>query len=435
MDLFLKFRKDYFNYLISIILPALISGISIPVFKNLLGAEGYGNFSIWFNAILIIASVLSGWITQSIILFYPASTDKRKFSKNALILSVRTQVLFFIPVAIGVWWASHNVILAILCSFFMLVVSLQFTILPIIQSSFLSKKVISSEVIRVVSYFLFALLLLKLSGLSYLYSLFIAVIVSYSLSIFYLLKKAKKFFIVQEIKIDKKENQKSLFKKFFNYGAPLSLWFVFTYMLSYMDKLFMLHRLGGEAQGNYQAIFDLLSKSIILIISPIVTSIFPILTSAYAQGNKSEIRRLLKRIILFEIGGFLLATMLYWWFGATLLLHVLKTPNTFDFRLMGFTVIAATFIWQIAVLVQKRFELKLRSLYLLAMVMIAFVTQIAFYLLFRNYNSQLLYPLGFLLSAVVYLFLISTSELIAVSKSLPGSINKFLKINRAIDAR
>ncbi len=143
---------------------------------------------------------------------------------------------------------------------------------------------------------------------------------------------------------------------------------------------------------------------------------------------------MLKRIIVFEIGGFLLATILYWWFGATLLLYVLKTPNTFDFRLMGFIVITATFVWQIAVLAQKRFELKLRSLYLLGMVIIAFFTQIAFYLLFRNNNSQLLYPLGFLLSAVVYLFLISISELITVSKSLPGSMNKFLKVNRTIDA-
>jgi len=85
---------------------------------------------------------------------------------------------------------------------------------------------------------------------------------------------------------------------------------------------------------------------------------------------------------------------------------------------MGFIVIAGTFTWQIAVLVQKRFELKLRSLYLLMMVTIAFASQIIFYIAFKNYNNQLLYPLGFLLSAVIYLFLISVSELIVILKSL-----------------
>lgn len=418
MDLFSKFRRDYFNYLISIILPALISGISIPVFKHLLGAKGYGNFSICLNAILMLTSILSGWITQSIILFYPASPDPRLFSKQALLLSIRTQVIFFIPVLLIIWYLSHDFFIAILSCFILLVTSVQFSILPVIQSSFLSKKIIFSELIRVVTYLGCAIFLLRLSGLSYLYSLFIAVVISYSLSLFYLIKQAKIFFKEQATTGHDPILQKNLFKKFFSYGAPLSLWFVFSYLLSYTDKLFMFKHFGGEVQGNYQAIFDLLSRSIILVISPIVTSLFPILISVYVKGDNSEIRRLIKKIIFFEMIGFCLATILYWWFGAALLLNILKTPDTFTFRLMGFIVIMGTFTWQIAILVQKRFELKLKSLFLLAMVIIAFAAQITFYLLFRNYNNQLLYPLGFLLSTCVYLFLVSISELIAISKSI-----------------
>lgn len=418
MDLFSKFRKDYFNYLISIILPAFISGVSIPVFKHLLGAKGYGNFSIWFNGVLIITSILSGWITQSILLFYPGSKNKSSFSKQALNLSALTQLLFFIPCLLVIWHINHDFIFALLFSLALLVTSLQFSILPIIQSGFLSKKIIFSELIRVITYITIAIFLLKLSGFSYLYSLFISVITSYFFSLVYLIKQVDRFFENSSEGNNKNESLSYLFKKFFNYGAPLSFWFVFSYLLSYTDKLFMLKQFGGEVQGNYQAIFDLLSKSIILIISPIITSLFPILTSAYVKGDNSEIRALLKKIIFYEIIGFLSASILYWWFGATLVLHILKTPDTFNFRLMGFVVIAGTFIWQIAILVQKRFELKLKSLYLLAMVIISFVSQIIFYYVFKNYNNQLLYPLGFLLSSIIYLFLISVSELVAISKSI-----------------
>ncbi|MEO6187690.1 MAG: oligosaccharide flippase family protein [Ginsengibacter sp.] len=418
MDLFSKFKKDYFNYLVSIILPAFISGVSIPLFKHLLGAKGYGNFSIWFNAMLIVTSILSGWIAQSILLFYPGSADKQVFSKTALILSGRTQAIFFIPAFLIVWAVSHDVILASLCALVLFVVSIQFTILPVIQSSFLSKKVILSELIRIVSYVGVAIALLQVPGLSYLYSLFFAVIVSYSLSLLYLIRQARIFFRIAKKDSPGIEITKGFFRKFFNYGAPLSLWFVFSYLLSYVDKIFILHKFGGEVQGNYQAIFDLLSKGIILLISPIVTSLFPILTTAYSSGNIKEIRRLLKRIIMFEFGGFVVASAAYWLFGAAFVLRILKTPDTFSFRLMGFLVIAGTFIWQIAILVQKRFELKLRSLYLLAMVFIAFVVQIVFYITFRNYDNQLLYPMGFLLSAFIYLCLVSFSELVAISKSL-----------------
>ncbi len=410
MDLFVKFRKDYINYLISVILPALISGISIPVFKHLLGAAGYGAFSIWFNAILIITAILSGWITQSIILFYPSSGNKHYFSKEALLLSARTQALFFIPVVLVVWYLSNDFLLALLCAMVLLVTAIQFCILPIIQSGFQSKKVIFSESIRVVSYVVCAVLFVKFSGLSYLYALFIAVILSYSLSLFYLVIQARKFFRNQAI-LNEEITTTHLFKKFFTYGAPLSLWFVFAYLFTYTDKLFMFYQFGGEVQGNYQAIFDLISKSLVLIISPIITSLFPILTSAYNSGNKTEVRILLKKIILFELIGFFLVSVLYWIFGADLLFFILKTPTTIEFKLMGFVIICGTFVMQIAMLAQKRFELKLKSIYMLFMIAISFIVQIIFYLVFKNTHNQLLYPLGFLLSASVYLFLISATEL------------------------
>ncbi len=416
MDLFIKFKKDYFNYLISIILPALISGISIPLFKHLLGASGYGNFSIWFNAVLILTSTLSGWITQSIILFYPGSSDKLSFSKKSFALSIRTQLMFFIPCFITVYFIEHDFILAFLFCIALIFTSLQFSILPIIQSGFLSKKIILSELIRTTTYIATAIILLKFSGFKNIYSLFIAVIISYASSLSYLIQKSSNFLKKIEPENEMKTDMIILFKKFFSYGGPLSLWFVFSYLLSYIDKLFILKNYGSEIQGNYQAIFDLLSKSIILIISPIVTSLFPILTSAYANGNTFEIRRLMKKLIYYEILGFLFVILLYWLFGASLLLTILKIPANSIFKWMGFIVISGTFIWQIAILVQKRFELKLKSLYLLSMAIIAFLSQVIFYLLLKNYVGQLLYPIGFLLSAFIYLFLISISELIAVSK-------------------
>jgi O-antigen/teichoic acid export membrane protein len=184
--------------------------------------------------------------------------------------------------------------------------------------------------------------------------------------------------------------------------------------------------LGAEIQGNYQAIFDLLSKSITLIISPILTSLYPILTSAYEKGDNFKIRKLLKKVITYEAVSFLIVSILYWWFGADLLFFVLKIPKTDTFKLMGIIVIAGTFIWQIAILIQKRFELKLKSLFLLAMVVIAFSAQIICYLLFSKNNNQLLYPLGFLLSAIIYLFLISFTDVMAYAKSLKSNKKLFL---------
>lgn len=409
MDLFIKFRKDYFNYLISVILPALIAGVSIPVLKHLLGASGYGFFSIWLNAILIGTAISTGWITQSIMLFYPLSKNKALFSKGAFTLSMHTQMIFFLPAMLVIWYFSNDIMFAFLCSMVLLVTSIQFCILPIIQSGFLSKKIIFSETIRILSYVGFAILLITITDLSYLYALFIAVLISYSASICYLFFHVQKIFKNQPVHSDEEINPEKIKRRFIKYGAPLSLWFVFAYLFSYVDKLFMLHEFGGEVQGNYQAIFDLISKSLILIISPIATSIFPILTSAHASGNKSEIKLIVKKLIFYEFGGLLIVGSMYWLFGAGLLFYILKIKPSFQNEWIGFIIICGTFIWQIAILAQKRLELKLKSLQMLSMVAIAFAAQIIFYLTFKRMHSQIIYPLGFLLSAFVYLILLSVS--------------------------
>jgi len=116
---------------------------------------------------------------------------------------------------------------------------------------------------------------------------------------------------------------------------------------------------------------------------------------------------LLKKIVLFEILGFIIVTVAYWWFGASLLFVLLKVPDTYNYRLTGFIVIAGTFVWQIAMVMHKKYELNLRSRFLLGRVIIAFFAQILFYYLCRNSKSMLLYPMGFLLSALVYIMLVS----------------------------
>jgi O-antigen/teichoic acid export membrane protein len=250
------------------------------------------------------------------------------------------------------------------------------------------------------------------------YCLFIAAFISYTLSLMYLVKQGHKFFKQQQNVSASKQQTTRLFKSFFKYGAPLSLWFIFSYLFSYIDKFFMYKYMGAEAQGNYQAIFDLLYKSISLLISPVITSMFPILTAAYEKEDKSQIRKFIRKIMYYELSGFLISGILYWAFGAKILLYILKIPDTFSFRLSGFIIICGTFVLQLAILAQKRFELKFNTLYLLLMSAITFVIQVIFYLVLKHLNNPLIYPLGFLLATVVYLFLISFTELLSFSKSI-----------------
>lgn len=107
---------------------------------------------------------------------------------------------------------------------------------------------------------------------------------------------------------------------------------------------------------------------------------------------------------------------MYWLFGADLLLHILKINPTSTYKWIGFIVLLTGFIWQFSVLINKKFELKKQSKILLFVIIVSFLAQMLFYFLFQKNKSPLIFPLGFLFSALMYLFLISFTELITILK-------------------
>lgn len=163
---------------------------------------------------------------------------------------------------------------------------------------------------------------------------------------------------------------------------------------------------GGNVQGNYQAIFDFVSKGIFFLISPLTTALFPILTNAYSAGNRQRAKNLLKRILVYEILFCVAVTSAYWLGGEMILFRMLRVPYNWTYRFMGFLVVLGTFIWQFAILIQKRLELRLETLGMLGMV-IALLVQVTFFLVFQSSFNQLLYPLGYVISSSTYLLLVS----------------------------
>jgi O-antigen/teichoic acid export membrane protein len=402
MDIISRFKKDYVNYLISIILPAIITGGFVPLIKRTLGAEFYGRFAIFFYAALICASILSGWIVQSVLLFYNHYSNKDFFLKNIFRFFILSQLIIIAPVLAVVYWLSNSFTDAILFFLILSVCSLQSIGLAIIQASKKSSKNIYSEVIRCVLYLLIWILLFTCTNINSLHGLYISIILSYFFSAVYIYKQTDvKLFASLEINV-KERNE--LLRKFLRYGAPFSLWFVFLYLFSYIDKIFLLKAFNRELQGNYQAMFDMIAKSITLILSPVLTTLFPLLAEAYILGEKKQINKILSRIISFELLGMIITSICYWLFGAQILFSLLKIPSIPIYKQMGLIIILGSFTWQIAMVAHKYFELKQMSLFLLKIVIIAFLVQLCMYLSLERLRTPLLYPIGYFITSLVYLF-------------------------------
>ena len=413
MSLYLRFRKDYLNYLNSIIIPALITALTIPVLKRMLGSGEYGFFANHYNGLLILTAISSGWVSQSIIRFFSGTDNKLELAQKSLMYVIIVQLVLFIPVSIWFGWMQQDWILCFLLCATLMASGIQSYHMALAQSGFMSKKTIYSETIRTLTYILGAVFLVRYTTLKPVYALFISVFFSFLFSTLYLRKKIMISLVDSSIESKSEHGfSNEIFKPFLKYGIPLSLWFAFANLLTYFDKIIIRVQFGPEIQGNYQSMFDLLSRGFTMLISPVLISLMPLLTVAYKEQQYGEIRSLLKKILFFQIAGFLIAVICYWWFGAAWLMAILKVPDTMTYRKMGFIILCGTFIWQIAMVVHKYYELRMKSHYLLFMVVAAFGLQLLFFQSIKHIQDPVWYSMGYLCSSSFYLVMVSFKHIL-----------------------
>lgn len=85
-----EFVKDIAKYLPTAIIPAVVGFVSIPIITRLFAPEDYGNYSLVMATVMVFATLV-GWLSMSIIRFYPAYERDNKldfFCGNILRLTV-----------------------------------------------------------------------------------------------------------------------------------------------------------------------------------------------------------------------------------------------------------------------------------------------------------------------------------------------------------
>lgn len=418
MNLSQKFKRDYINYFLSISLPAIITAVSIPLLKNYLGAVAYGEFSLLYNGLLIYTTISTAWINQSASRFNVDFKDKLKFINGTLRITAFFLSVMMFPAFFIAWKITADVILALLVLLSFLSIGMQFTLMVNAQSNFLSSKTIVSETVRTGINFILAWTLLIFFDIKEIYCLFISAFLAFGISSRYLYVKLQDNFqnviLTENTTPPEKFEFKKTASKFFAYGFPLSIWFVIVYLFSYIDKVLMLEKMGGEVQGNYQAIFDLLSRGLTLIISPVLITLMPLLSVAHAENKSAEINKLLKKIVFIEWLVFCLVAISYYLFGSDVLFYFLKVPQTSGYEHLGFILIAGTFVWQMAMVVNKTYELKLQTLRLVKYAISALVIQAAYYYFLYDELTGLHIAFGYFISAFVYFCLVSFPFLNAI---------------------
>lgn len=403
------FFKNFSIYFLGLCFSGLVSFLSIPAIIKFYGIEGYGEFSLLQNIVLIFISFGGGWLNQCVIRF-------NDYSKNFKVKIYKLYFIFITPIiilyVIVIMTFKVDFLLCLFGIFTIILGIISLISVTFYQSRLNARKSFYFDLIRVISFVLsFYILHIVLPNSNSLYLLFFSLFFSYFISFIYILFIDRTFIILVTTLFFKNNSFKNNLKLvtenkyLFHYGWPIALWFTVSAVLNVSDRYIISHYSTISDLGVYSAIYDLLYKGVTLLYSPILVAGYPIMAQKFNQGYKLDAFKFLRKLIFFEFLIFFMVIFFSYFFKVFFIEKIVGIQVTQKSLEIVIPIICGAFVWQLAMLIHKPLEFGLKSKTMLLIVIIALLFNIVLNLLFIPSYGIVFAAYSTLFSALIYLLL------------------------------
>ncbi|WP_186525813.1 lipopolysaccharide biosynthesis protein [Seonamhaeicola sediminis] len=404
MSLKLKYKLEY-NFIIYLIGKVTSAGVvvgSIPLFIKCFGVEEYGEFIYVYTTFLMLLAGSTGWIVQGVLRFFTLENNRGKISSEAFQMTYKSFLVsaLLLSVFFLISEIHFNVIfLTVGCLFFSFFYSVN---LSIKQAVLKSKVYIFADISRALTFLVVPLLMYYfLPTLEGIYSLLFGVLLSYIVGLCVLTRCH-----LPKPNLNFKEKTRWS-KIFFKYGFPLSIWMFFSPTTNGVDRYIIEFSLGTIVLAKYSAIFDIVFKVFSSLAVPFNSIVQPLLILNYNEKNFAGYKKTMRKSITY------LSIMFILFLGGLYLFKnfIICTYLNFcvDFEKLEKLIIpfaVSSYIWQLAILMQKNMEVSNRtietSVYMLIIVVLTLLLGIILVPRYGMFASAYIS----LLCSVVYLILI-----------------------------
>lgn len=403
-----RFSKDTITYGIAIIIPALIGIISISIYTRLFSAEEYGEYNQVFNTAVVITTLFSQWIQQSIQRYRPLYRSDNKlgeFNKNLTNLLFMMFLLIIFIGCIGSffkgWLGRYEPYYWI--SMLLILTQFSFLILAtLLQADFKSRVYKNYNLLTSILKFglgIVLILYVNKHPISIIYGLVLGQIILLS-SMF---KNAG--LSLQLLQIQNWKETIQFTKKFMVYGFPMIGWFIGTSILNLADR-YMLELLGDiKDVGIYSANFAIVSASLGLLTTPLLTAAHPIIMNQ--AGNSTE--AVIEKTISFFVRIYMLVSIPLLAFITIFHREIATIFLGKDFR-EGSIIVPILFLgillWNLAMYGQKGYEIKEKTSIMLIFILISSTVNVILNFIFIPIYGYKGAALATLISMAVYPVLI-----------------------------
>ncbi len=414
------FFKNFSIYFIGLLISGLISFITIPIITQKYTVAVYGEFSLIQNVILILISFGGGWLNQCVIRFNDNSTGF-KINIYQIFFSV------FIPlslVSLGIiFFLNNNFIIPFLGVGSLILGGLSALGIMFYQSNFKAGQTLALNLIRagVLAGSLLFFVLLK-SKIDNVLILTLCFFLSFMISILPLLRKEFKIIKGAFGILIKKFDRKYIVmlyadnKRYFDYGWPLALWFTISTVLNVGDRYVINMFETPYKVGVYSSIYDILSKSITMICSPILIAGFPMMARKFNEKKQNEALKLIFYLLAVEVFLLVSAVAFISIFKEMFLDILGLEQSTENFRLL-IPLVISVFLWQFAMLAHKPLELYEDTKFMLFAVIVSVICNFGMNIFFIPKMGILFAAYSSMFASVIYLLLVTAKGVVHFRKN------------------
>ncbi|MEH7274746.1 lipopolysaccharide biosynthesis protein [Neobacillus vireti] len=383
------FSKDSIAYGIAVLVPALIGILSISIYTRLFSVAEFGQYNQVYNTTLIVTTLFSQWIQQSIQRYrplYKSSGNLDEFNKNLTNLLVL--MLGFIMILGGIGSLFRNELGAYKQYYWisLLLIISQFLFLifgTLLQADFKSRKYKNFNVLTSILKFGFGLIIVY-NFYKHPISIIFGLILGQIILLGPMFKSTG--LSMRLLQMTKLQETIQFTKQFALYGFPMIGWFIGNSVLNLSDR-YMLEALGSiKDVGIYSANYSIVSASLGLLAMPLVSAAHPIIMNKAYTSSKSQMEEI--------ISSFARIYMLFS-FPLLAFVSIFHTEITAlflgeEFR-VGSIIIPILFLglilWNLAMIGHKGYEIKEKTKVMLSFVVIAALVNLLLnYLLIPDYG-------------------------------------------------
>lgn len=369
-----QFTTDFIRYAVGSIVPAIIGIFAIIILTRAFTPNIYGQYALAMVFVTVLATISSGWIGQSILRLEP------EYETDTLLSNALVALLFSIVVFLTLAVTAYTVFPFLRSSYQWLFLSgaalviaegIFSVVKAVFQARLESRKAVLLRVSRSVGRLSLGLPLAVLilhHPAGWIFGGAIATLLSTA------------FIWRHGLRYSEFSVQYSTILRMVSFGFPMIGWLLGFNLLTYIDRVLLGIIVDTRTVGLYTSNYKIANSSLPLALAPVTRAAHSIIMSQWDGDNITEVRRVVTEMTRYFLIIGSPATVLIVFSGDTL--STLLLDQRYQAGSVIIPIIAiGVFLWHLAMLTHKGFEVRDKTRMMLVGVLLATVLNVILNLL------------------------------------------------------